>query len=73
MKMKRREITQLQPRQLEILGRLAQGKTTHEAAAEMGLEFGTVKNHLNTARRMVGCRTTYRLMALYVERYGIDK
>ena len=61
---------ELTHRELEVLALLATGKTNKEIAAALGIEVGTIEQHLhNIFRKLkVGTRTEAVLHAL---RYGL--
>lgn len=56
----------LTPRELEVLQLLAQGLSNREIAAHLVISEHTVKNHVSSIYRKVGCdeRTRVALMAL---------
>lgn len=52
--LQRMQAPELTPRQLEILGKVADGKTNKEVGAELGITEGTVKVQLNQIFRKLG-------------------
>lgn len=57
---------ELSNRQREVLAMLAIGKHAKEAARDMGLEYGTVKMHLERARLKLGARTRPHAVAIAI-------
>jgi DNA-binding NarL/FixJ family response regulator len=64
------ELVALTPRQLQILGLLAEGKSVSAMAKELGLSISTVSTHLGLARERLGARSSAELVAL-AERRGV--
>jgi PAS domain S-box-containing protein len=50
-------LDQLTPRQREVLGLLADGRSTRDIATELGLSPETVRNHVRQVLRRLGART----------------
>lgn len=57
-------LTTLSPRQTACLRLAARGYAEREIAAELSLAPGTVRNHLQRARRRLGARNTTEAVAL---------
>lgn len=57
-------MTDLKPREREILALLAKGHNLKSAATEMSVSYWTVRDHLETARLRLGARTTAQAVAI---------
>ncbi len=66
----RRGIALLSPREREILGLLATGRSGSEIAGELFLSAETVRTHVRNAARKLGARTRTQAVALLVEHDG---
>lgn len=65
-------MNELTPTQLEIIRLLAADFSFGQAGLRLGYRPQTVRNKLNSARRILGV-STYRLVALYVDKYGLPE
>lgn len=63
---------QLTPRQIEILERVSCGESLKGIAAALGIQYQTVKNHLNTIRRALGATSTSHAVRLAKDRKLIN-
>jgi DNA-binding CsgD family transcriptional regulator len=59
----------LSSREIEALTWAAQGKTYHEIGLIMGVSFGTIKTHLDTARFKLGAVNLTHAVAIAIT-YG---
>ena len=66
----RRGIALLSPREREILGLLANGRSGSEIAAELFLSGETVRTHVRNAVQKLGARTRTQAVALLVDHDG---
>lgn len=46
------------PRERDVLGCVAEGMTTRQAAAELGMQYATARTHLENVRARLGVKTT---------------
>jgi DNA-binding CsgD family transcriptional regulator len=49
-----------------LAARLANGRTLHEAAVEVGVSMNTIRTHLKHALEKSGCRRQAELVALVI-------
>lgn len=63
------EMSRLSPRELKIVGMVVKGLTQKQIALELKCSRGTVKEHLQRARRKIGANSIYQVVAVAVE-YG---
>ena len=59
-------LTELSPRECEIVSVLLQGKTAAETADEMNISPHTVRNHMKSIFRKMGVASHLELLALFV-------
>ena len=60
-------VAALPPRQREILGRIGQGSSSKEIAAELGISVKTVETHRARMMEALGCRRASELVLLAVK------
>ena len=65
-----RKIPELTPRQLEVLGLLAEGKSAREIGAELHLSQATVRNHIRSLLQALGAHSQLEALAI-ARRAGI--
>ena len=58
--------TPLSPRQREVLALLSKGRLAKEVARDLGLHYGTVKEHIRVASRKLRARTTPHAVCIAV-------
>lgn len=63
----------LTDRELQVLGRLAQGASTNELAEELFLSVHTVRNHIARVLRKLGARTRLEAVAIAAERDIVNR
>ena len=63
----KRGIKFLSARERSIVAHLAAGLTPKEISTVIGLTLGTIKQYIVLAKRRAGAKTSYQLVALYVE------
>lgn len=64
-------VARLAPREVEVLALLAQGCSTAEVAAAMGLEETTVYNYILKLKTKLGCANRVQLVAWYRGMAGV--
>ena len=67
---KRRNLTQLSPRQIEVLRLVAQGNSTREIATRLGLSVKTVETHRSAIAKRLGIHDVATLVR-YALRVGL--
>ncbi len=55
-------MSQLTKRQREIVQRLAAGDSQKEIARALGLQYGTVRQHVMAIRKRADCRSTVEVV-----------
>jgi DNA-binding CsgD family transcriptional regulator len=66
------DIPSMTPRRREVLGHLAHGLTAKEIGKRMGISWRTVEAHLNTIRKFHNLPRSYRGLATWAARAGIE-
>ena len=56
-------IEALTPRQYEIPLLMAKGHSISEITVLLGINKATIKNHMGTAKKKIGCRSSWHLVA----------
>jgi len=64
--------TRLSPSQVRMVKELAQGKTPEQIAAQRGIRRDTVYATLEEARKRLGARTSYEMVAIATKRRLLD-
>jgi DNA-binding NarL/FixJ family response regulator len=59
-------------REREVLGLLAQGRSTREIAEEMSVSVNTVRTHVNVLLHKLGVHSRLRAVALFADAAGAD-
>jgi len=67
----RRPVTDLTPREREVLGLLARGKANKQIARDLGISEKTVKAHLTRVFESIGV-TDRTAAALWAQRHGLE-
>lgn len=55
-------------RQTQVLGRLAEGQSTHVIATELGISLNTVRNHIQNALSKLGAHSQAHAIAVAIRR-----
>ena len=62
-----RAVSQLTPRQREVLDQLAKGLSNKEIAAQLGMSSGTTRTHVAAVLRALGVRNRLQATMIYLE------